>query len=89
MKKVINTMFLLLICTSMMAAMHGYNLNFTFSQHNFCDTIPIEFDNDQIYIPVMMNGEEHLFNLDTGSSQGTVYEAPTSARGRNWETWFA
>ena len=74
MKKVINTMFLLLICTSMMAAMHGYNLNFTFSQHNFCDTIPIEFDNDQIYIPVMMNGEEHLFNLDTGSSQGTVYE---------------
>lgn len=53
--------------------MHRYNTNFTINLKNFADTIPIEFDNDQIYIPVLIKGKTCRFNLDTGSSQGMIY----------------
>ncbi|MBM6992471.1 MAG: aspartyl protease [Prevotella sp.] len=57
-----------------MAQMHSYNTNFEYSMRNFVDTIPIEIENDQIFVWVEMNGERHRFNIDTGSSQGAVYQ---------------
>lgn len=54
--------------------MHRYNIHeMTIGKTNFVDTIPIEFVGNQIYVPVYINGQRHLFNLDTGSSQGVAY----------------
>jgi len=55
------------------AQTHRYKLDFTLSVKNFVDTIPIEYENGQIYLPVEINGEQYRFNLDTGSSQGILY----------------
>lgn len=54
--------------------MHHYQTNFTISLKNFVDTIPIEYENDQIYINVLIQGRKYRFNLDTGSSQGMLYQ---------------
>lgn len=54
--------------------MHRYNTHeLTIGETNFVDTIPIVFAGNQVYIPVYINGQRHLFNLDTGSSQGVAY----------------
>ena len=54
--------------------MHRYNTHeMTVGKADFVDTIQIEFVGDQIYIPVYIDGKRHLFNLDTGSSQGVAY----------------
>ena len=42
---------------------------------NFCDTIPIEVEDNQIFINVSMDGQQRRFLLDTGSSQGMVFQA--------------
>lgn len=55
------------------AQMHQYNTNFTLSEKNFVDTVAIEYENDQIYVPVIIQGKKYRFNLDTGSSQGLLY----------------
>jgi hypothetical protein len=55
------------------SSMHGYDTNFTYSLKNFVDTIPIEFERNQVYVKVTVNGRPYRFNLDTGSSQGAVF----------------
>lgn len=56
------------------AQLQRYSVNFELSERNFVDTIPIRFENDQIYIEAMTDdGELRLLNFDTGSSQGMVY----------------
>lgn len=59
--------------TNSMAQMRGYNTNFTYSMHHFVDTIPIDIENDQIFVHVEMNGKKYRFNIDTGSSQGMIH----------------
>ena len=54
--------------------MYRYSLDFTLSKKDFVDTIPILVKDEQIYIPVTINGRQHLMNFDTGSSQGVAYE---------------
>ncbi len=56
------------------AQMHRYNPNFTLSEKNFCDTIPVTLDDGQLFVDVKMGGVSRRFLLDTGSSQGMVYE---------------
>ena len=73
MKRTIILLVGLLLCLNTQAQMHGYNTSFTFSQTNFVDTIPIEVVDDQIYIMGTAGGRACCFNLDTGSSQGSVY----------------
>jgi hypothetical protein len=53
--------------------MRGYATDFHLSQRHFCDTIAIEYEDDQIYVPVVVGGTVHRFCLDTGSSQGMTY----------------
>jgi hypothetical protein len=65
---------LLLVTLTATAQMHGYNTNFDLSQKDFCDTIPIEIEDDQIYIEAEMEGRTLRFNLDTGSSQGMLFK---------------
>ena len=52
---------------------YTYGTRFTLSASHFVDSIPIEFDNDQIYVNVFARGQSYRFCLDTGSSQGIVY----------------
>jgi hypothetical protein len=54
--------------------MRGYAPNFSYSLRQFVDTIPIDVEEGQIYINVKIEGKNYRFNLDTGSSQGVVYE---------------
>lgn len=49
--------------------MYRYSLDFTLSQKDFVDTIPIMVKDEQIYIPVTIDGQQHLMNFDTGSSK--------------------
>ena len=56
------------------AQTHSYSTNFTYSQKNFADTIPIEVIDNQIFITATVNGRPYRFCLDTGSSQGTIYD---------------
>ena len=39
----------------------------------FCDTIPIEIEDDQVYVRVLVGDQSYRFNIDTGSSQGMVF----------------
>lgn len=73
MKRTIILLVGLLLCLNTQAQMHSYDTSFTFSQTNFVDTIPIEVVDDQIYIMGTADGRPCRFNLDTGSSQGSVY----------------
>lgn len=73
MKRTIILLVGMLLSLNMQAQMHSYNTSFTFSQINFVDTIPIEVVDDQIYIMGTAGGRPCRFNLDTGSSQGSVY----------------
>ncbi len=57
-----------------MAQMHNYDTNFQYSLRHFVDTIPIEIEKNQIFVWAEMNGERHRFNIDTGSSQGSMYQ---------------
>lgn len=62
---------------------HRYNIKeWNISKKNFIDTIPIIFTGDQIFIPVYINGKRHLFNFDTGSSQGIAYYDTDTDYGR-------
>ena len=39
----------------------------------FCDTIPIEIEDNQVYVRVLIDGQSYRFNIDTGSSQGMLF----------------
>lgn len=73
MKKSVICFIALLLTVVANAQMRGYSTNFTFSQRNFADTIPIEVVDNQIFLKATANGRVYRFCLDTGSSQGTVY----------------
>lgn len=73
MKRPVICLIALLFSVMGNAQMHGYSTNFTFSQRNFADTIPIEVVDNQIFLKATANGRVYRFCLDTGSSQGTVY----------------
>ncbi len=55
------------------AQSYSYSVKFTLSARNFVDTIPITFEDDQIYITAHTQDATYRFCLDTGSSQGIIY----------------
>ncbi len=73
MRKTVVCLVALLLQVVASAQTHGYSTNFTFSLRNFADTIPIEVEDNQIFLKATANGRVYRFCLDTGSSQGTVY----------------
>ena len=50
-----------------------YSLDFSLSEKNFVDTIAIEYENNQVYVPVNVGGRQMRFLLDTGAAQAIVY----------------
>ncbi len=83
MKRIIFFLFALGGLLQMHAQMYRYNLNFELSARHFVDTIPIEFEDNQIYITALVDGEPYRFNLDTGSSQGIAYSNGRMPYGRS------
>ena len=51
-----------------------YDTDFTLSQKNFVLTLPIQVERNQIYLPVTIGGRSYRFKLDTGASQGVIYD---------------
>lgn len=74
MQKAIILILALVFLPPASAQMHRYNTGFSVEEKNFADTIPVEFDDDQVYVPVKISGRTYRFCLDTGSSQGMLYE---------------
>lgn len=73
MKRSVACLLAVLLPVMANAQTRGYSTNFTFSQRNFADTIPIEVVDNQIFVKATAGGRVYRFCLDTGSSQGTVY----------------
>ena len=65
---------LLLLCCSCKAQQVRYSADFAVSASNFADSIEIEWTNEQVYVPVDIEGQTYRFLIDTGSSQMVVYE---------------
>lgn len=77
---IVVTFIILLTAVPSHAAQKVYRTGFEVSKTNFCDTIPIIFDDGQIYIDVEMNGQRRRLNLDTGAAQGALF-GNAAARG--------
>lgn len=73
MKRSVACLLAVLLPVMANAQTRGYSTNFTFSQRNFADTIPIEVVDNLIFVKATAGGRVYRFCLDTGSSQGTVY----------------
>lgn len=73
MKRSVACLLAVLLPVMANAQTRGYSTNFTFSQRNFADTIPIEVVDNQIFVKATAGGRVYRFCLDTGSSQGAVY----------------
>ncbi|WP_315579082.1 site-2 protease family protein [Hoylesella oralis] len=78
MKQILLLLLVLLRSMPAEAQTYGYNTGFTLSPHAFCDTIPIEIIDDRIYLNTTINGRLQRLCIDTGSSQGTVYEGEST-----------
>lgn len=79
MRKILSYFIFITMCMAAHAQMHSYSTNFTYSLKNFVDTIPIEIADNQIFVTGTVNGHPYRFCIDTGSSQGTIYDnAPFS-----------
>ena len=69
---------LLMMLTLMTACSFGqvkrYDTDFYVSQRDFLVAVPIEVERDQIYVNLEINGRNYRFKLDTGASQGAIYD---------------
>ena len=51
-----------------------YDTDFFVSQRDFLVAVPIEVERDQIFVTLEINGRPYRFKLDTGASQGAIYD---------------
>jgi len=51
-----------------------YDTKFKLSKEDFVITVPIEVESDQIFIRIQIRGRQYRFKLDTGASQGVLYD---------------
>ena len=56
------------------AQMKRYDTDFFVSQRDFLVAVPIEIEREQIYVTLDFNGRPCRFKLDTGASQGVLYD---------------
>lgn len=62
-------------------ARSGYRLDITTSPTDFADTISIEWERGQVYVPVSIHGKTYRFLLDTGAGMTAVYKGTPLADG--------
>ena len=62
-----------LLCIDADAQQALYSKKLVLSERNFADSIGIEWERNQVYVPVQINGRNYRFLLDTGAAQSVVY----------------
>lgn len=66
-------LFFVLECTATSTAqLPTSSSNFTLSTTHFADTIPVDFDNGLLLVPVEIEGRTYRYILDTGAAQGML-----------------
>ena len=51
-----------------------YSLDFTLSESDFVDSIDIEWNHGQVFVPVMIGDSTYRFLFDTGAGQAVIYD---------------
>ena len=59
--------------------MGRYSADFSIAAADFADTIAIEWEREQVYVPVVIGGQSYRFLLDTGAGMSVVYEGTALA----------
>ena len=67
------TIILSLLCIEADAQLARYRHDFTLNRTDFVDSITIEWEHNQVFLPVDINGRRYRFLFDTGSAQAVVY----------------
>lgn len=67
-------MMLILMTADCFGQMKRYDTDFFVSQRNFLLAVPLEVERGQIYVTLDFNGRPCRFKLDTGASQGILYD---------------
>ena len=67
------TLLLSLLCIEADAQQALYSKKITLSAKNFVDSIEVEWERSQVYLPVTIGGKTYRFLLDTGAAQSVVY----------------
>jgi len=65
---------LILTIVDCFGQMKRYDTDFFVSQRDFLVAVPLEVERGQFYIPLDFNGRSCRFKLDTGASQGVLYD---------------
>lgn len=63
-----------IIGTGAFGQLKRYDTDFTLSKKDFVITIPIEIERGQLFLRLNIYGREYRFKLDTGASQGVIYD---------------
>ncbi len=63
-----------MFCVCVVAQLKRYDTDFLLSRRHFVMTLPIQVERNQIYLPVTIGGRQYRFKLDTGASQGVIYD---------------
>ena len=63
----------LLLAMQAMAQLGRYNADIRALPQDFCDTISVEWERDQLYVPITAGGRTYRFLFDTGASQAVVF----------------
>ena len=79
MKRQALTLLWLCFCLTSICQTYRYKADFSLSKKNFCDTIPIEVEDDQIFVNAVIGDRSYRLNIDTGSSHGMIFsDSPIS-----------
>ena len=73
-KRMLLAVLLPVFCGSVVAQIKRYDTDFLLSRKHFVMTLPIEVERNQIFLPVTIGGRQYRFKLDTGASQGVIYD---------------
>lgn len=73
MRYIIFAIAALLNVLNMQAQLGRYNADIRALPQDFCDTISVEWERDQLYVPVVTGGHTYRFLFDTGASQAVVF----------------
>ncbi len=68
------TAVLILTSVDCFGQMKRYDTDFTVSQRDFLVAVPLEVERGQFYITIDFDGRSCRFKLDTGASQGILYD---------------
>ena len=73
-KRILAAVLLPMVCVCVVAQIKRYDTDFLLSRKHFVMTVPIDVERDQIFLSVTIAGRQYRFKLDTGASQGVIYD---------------